>query len=337
MSGRTFIVPSGMRALMADLGVVAANVLRRAALPANLLAHSPAMLTPEQYYAFFEALEVEADVPNLPIVIGRSISVEVFDPPIFAALCSPNLQVAAERIAQYKRLIGPLRLDVAQEPAGTTLTLRWPVAQDPPQVLALSELVFWVALARIATRTEVRPVRVTTTAPPLDTAAYEGYFGVMVVQGGQDTVTFSAMDVRRPFLTADDRTWAFFEPELRRRLAELEDDASITERARAALIELLPSGRGTMPAVASELAISSRTLQRRLREEHTSFQTVLSQTREQLARHYLSSGRLSAGEIAFLLGYSDPNSFYRAFHAWTGHTPQHSRTGGATTASGRSP
>jgi hypothetical protein len=72
----------------------------------------------------------------------RTISVEVFDPPIFAALCSPNLIVAAERIAQYKQLIGPLRLNVTQGPAGTTLTLAWPVLHDPPQVLAISELVF---------------------------------------------------------------------------------------------------------------------------------------------------------------------------------------------------
>jgi AraC-like DNA-binding protein len=81
-----------------------------------------------------------------------------------------------------------------------------------------------------------------------------------------------------------------------------------------------------MPAVAGELAISTRTLQRRLQEENTSFQAVLAQTREALARHYLASGRLTAGEISFLLGYSDPNSFYRAFHVWTGQTAQHSRT-----------
>jgi AraC-like DNA-binding protein len=64
------------------------------------------------------------------------------------------------------------------------------------------------------------------------------------------------------------------------------------------------------------------------REEGTSFQAVLSQTREALARHYLSSGALTAGEISFLLGYSDPNSFYRAFHAWTGQTPQRTRGAG---------
>ena len=326
MSGGAFVVPVGMRALLSDLGVAPANVLRRASLPGDLLARPSVTLVPAEYFAFFEAIEAEADDPNLPIALARAISVEVFDPPIFAALCSPNLTVAAERIAQYKQLIGPLRLNVAQGPAGTTLTLVWPALHDPPQVLAISELVFWVALGRIATRTDIRPVRVTTAVPPLDTRAYEDYLGVAITQAAQESITFSVMDARRPFLTADERTWEFFEPELRRRLAELDDDASAAERARAALIELLPACRATMPAVAGELAISTRTLQRRLRQENTSFQAVLSQTREALARHYLASGRLTAGEISFLLGYSDPNSFYRAFHAWTGQTPQDSRT-----------
>jgi AraC-like DNA-binding protein len=65
---------------------------------------------------------------------------------------------------------------------------------------------------------------------------------------------------------------------------------------------LLVKRVATMPAVVRELAISTGTLQRRLREVGTSFQTILNQTREALARHYLSSGRVAAGEISFLLG-----------------------------------
>ncbi|MEM9654001.1 MAG: helix-turn-helix domain-containing protein, partial [Actinomycetota bacterium] len=70
---------------------------------------------------------------------------------------------------------------------------------------------------------------------------------------------------------------------------------------------------------------STRTLQRRLSEEGTSFQSVLNATRESLARHYLVNGGLAAGEIAFLLGYEEPSSFYRAFHSWTGQTPERVR------------
>ena len=84
-----------------------------------------------------------------------------------------------------------------------------------------------------------------------------------------------------------------------------------------------------MEAVARELAMSTRTLQRRLKGEGTSFQAVLGETRESLARHYLANSEMSAGEISFLLGYEDPRSFYRAFHDWTGLTPQVVRAGAA--------
>ena len=63
-------------------------------------------------------------------------------------------------------------------------------------------------------------------------------------------------------------------------------------------------------------------LQRRPRQEGTTFQKVLDELREELARHYLSTSHYSSEEIAFLLGYEEPNSFFRAFRAWTGQTPE---------------
>jgi AraC-like DNA-binding protein len=321
MKTADFTLPSGVRTLLADLGLSTANVLRRASLPADLLGGDSVTLRPAEYFAFFEALEAEAGDPNLPIAIGRAISIEAFDPSLFAALCSPNLLVAAERISLYKGLIGPLRLAITQDADGQTLTCEWPPPHRPPALLELSELIFWVALARIATRTEVRPVAVTAPQPPADGRAYEEYLGVRVTEGDRPSVSFSSLDARRPFLTADQATWDFFEPELRRRLSELDSSAPAEERTRAALIELLPAGRTTIQEVATELVVSPRTLQRRLEDEGTSFKAVLGKTREDLARHYLTDGRLSPGEVSFLLGYKDPNSFYRAFHAWTGQTP----------------
>jgi AraC-like DNA-binding protein len=76
-----------------------------------------------------------------------------------------------------------------------------------------------------------------------------------------------------------------------------------------------------MASIARKLALSTRTLQRRIEAEGTTYQQVLDDTRTDLARHYLQNTALSVAEIAFLLGFSEPNSFYRAFRAWTGTTP----------------
>ncbi|MFE9259138.1 helix-turn-helix domain-containing protein [Streptomyces sp. NPDC006879] len=123
--------------------------------------------------------------------------------------------------------------------------------------------------------------------------------------------------------------WEFFEPELSRRLSELESGSSTAERVRAVLLELLPAGRAAMGPVATALALSTCTLQRRLKGEGTTFQDVLNDTREALARHYLSRADLTVRDVSFLLGYEDPNSFYRAFRAWTGRTPAQATTGSA--------
>lgn len=116
--------------------------------------------------------------------------------------------------------------------------------------------------------------------------------------------------------------WQVFEPELRLLLSELDVKASTAERVRAALLELLPGNEATIEKTAARLGMSKRTLQRRLEDEGENFRALINTCRENLARHYLRNTSLPGYEIAFLLGFEDPNSFYRAFMAWTGQTPE---------------
>ena len=330
MAADRFTLDPGIRALLDDLRIPAGRVLRRAQVPAGLLRGGPVALATEEYFRFWAALDAEADDPNLAVAIGQAISVEMFSPPLFAALCSPNLEVAARRIATYKPLIGPMRTDITQEAAGLTVTYRWPAGMTPPQLLATTELVFWVALARIATRHHIRPARVTVPQQPPDPDTAAAYFGVRLRKGPTWSISFAAEDAARPFLTENEPMWRFFAPELRRRLADLHAAASTAERVHAALLETLPVGDHTMTTVAHHLATSPRTLQRQLQAEGTTFQAVLTGTREQLARHYLTHSTMTTADIAYLLAYDDTNSFYRAFRTWTGTTPDTVRTATAS-------
>jgi len=71
--------------------------------------------------------------------------------------------------------------------------------------------------------------------------------------------------------------------------------------------------------------MSVRSMQRLLREHGTSFRTMLDEVRHEHARGYLGATSFSDAEIAFLLGFGDPASFYRAFRTWTGMSPGHFR------------
>lgn len=329
MTADRFTLDPGIRALLHDLGLSVSRVLRQAQLPAGVfLSGSPSLSTVE-YYRFWDAVESEGDDPDLAVRIGRSLSVEVFNPPIFAALASPDLHTAAERIAKFKPLIGPVILDVTCGRRSLKVAFHWPDGPPPPRLLVASELAFWVALARIGTRHEVYATAATMRRPYEGSEEVMAYFGTSIRKGALDTVTFATEDAARPFVTEDESMWSFFEPELRRRLSDLSASATTADRVRAALHETLPAGDSSINAVANQLILSPRTLQRQLQAEGTSYQAMLTDTREKLARRYLHDQTLTTAQIAYLLAYDDANSFYRAFRKWTGVTPDTARTGEA--------
>ncbi len=313
--------------MLTDLGLNPTTVMLRAGLRPELLAGGPMWLSQDELFSLWRAIEVEVAQPNLPLLLEEVLSPEVFAPPVFAALMSSDLNTAAQRIAQYKRLVGPLRMTVDIRAEHTEVAFEWPGgAVEPPPTLVLTELLFWVTLARIGTRERVEPLTVTAFTAPDDLEAYRKVLGVNVEEASRVSVSFSAIDAARPFLTANEAIWQVFEPQLRQRLADLDLNARTGERVRAVLLESLPVGRTTVADVASALAMSGRTLHRELEAEGVSFQHILNTTREQLARHYLGDPALSAAQISFLLGYSEPSSFYRAFRNWTGETPEQARS-----------
>ena len=321
-----FTVDPRWRLILKDIGVSENEVLKRAKLPLDLFSQKNATLSADEYFRLWQGLEQSLNDPSFPLRLGQMISTESFSPPIFASLCSPNLNVAMKRISQYKRLIGPMTLQVRQDTDATTVSLDCLFTENPlPDSLVAYEMVFLVRLVRLATREQITPQSVSSSSAALKGKNYAAYFGIKPSQGKQHQLKFSAQDAMRPFLTENENMWRFFEPELRKRLTDIEAEASYANRVRSCLFELLPSGMSSIDDVAKNLAIGKRTLQRQLSQGKTSFQQELNKTREKLARHYLINSSYSGAQISFLLGFEDPNSFVRAFRSWTGETPERVR------------
>lgn len=326
-----YSVGHAWRLLLKDLRACPANVLRRAQLPGDLFARDNTNLETSQYFKLWEALEAEAEDAKtslpLPLRIVQAMSADWFDPALFCALCSADLNSALARLAKYKRLVAPMALQVHIGQQSTTLAIEWlDKTQPPPLVLVAFELLFFVQLARLATRHPVQPLDLACPISLGHGAHYEAYFGCRINQGSTLKLTFCAKDAERPFLTANHGMWTFFEPTLRKRLHDIDRQASMTERLRSVLLEAIPAGDLALKSICRKLGVSSRTLQRRLNEEGSSFQITLDQVRTSLALHYLRHSAMSGAEISFLLGFEDPSSFVRAFHVWTGTTPQAVRT-----------
>ncbi len=326
-SSGMFVLTPAVRSLLTDLDVSVDAVLRRAQLPSDFFSRGTGELSSAQYFAFWSALEQESDRDALPVAVAGALSAESFDPPIFAALCSPNLVTAARRIAQFKPLIGPIGITVDRTADGTTVSYTWQTEIPPPTVFVTVELLFWVALARLGTRRPVEPLRVQATRPPPPSPAIRGYLGVDIEAGPTEAVVFANDDADLPFVTENAQMWSYFSPQLHARLSELPRSSSMAERVHTVLLEALPAGQSDIDSVSRRLAMSARTLQRQLQAEGASFQGVLSRTRGSLARHYLTTGNTSVAQIALLLGYQDTSSFYRAYRGWSGATPEATRLG----------
>ena len=168
---------------------------------------------------------------------------------------------------------------------------------------------------------------------PGDGAAHDAFFGVPVAWGAVRTEVLVPPEVLAlPLLKADPALAEFFERHALALLERFGSDAGIAQRLRASLTEELPRGLPTLESAAAALAMSTRTLRRRLQDEGTSFQAVLDEVRCELAKRYLAGPRLAVGEVAFLLGFCEPSTFHRAFKRWTGMTPQAFRRQGDASA-----
>ncbi len=317
-----FSVSSKFKLLLLDMGINLIAVLNHAKLPADLFNRHDVRLSPEEYFQLWQGIDKATGDEEVALLLAKYISAETFDAPIFAALCCQDLNTAVQRLSDYKPLIGPMQLRINQSNLETNIQIECAVENSKiPYALCMSEAVFFTQLVRLGTRENICPKSVTLPELPKDRVQYQDYFGCSMTKGAKLCITFHAIDASKSFLTSSGSMWDFFEEKLNKKLADITTHASTSERVRASLIEALPSGEVGIDIVASKLAMSKRTLQRKLTDEAETFQSILLTVREQLAKHYLEKSDLSLVEISYLLGFKEPNSFIRAFNNWQGISP----------------
>lgn len=315
---KRFVLNGRYGELLKFYGINTEEVLRKAQLPGDIFSHKISTMTQEEYFRFMDTVGGFVTEPEIPIKIACAENIEFFSPPIFAAYCSKNGEVCIERLARYKRLIGPMVMQVSGNNSVTYVEFTTEDGTgDLPQFLVETEFVFLIGILRKATKETIVPINV-QMKKPVKTEAFKNFLGIPVEEGEHNVITFQKKDLELPFISYDEAMWDYFEPELSKRLAELEADDSISSRVKSALIELLPGGLSGIDAVSEKLGLSRRTLQRKLSEEGTTFQKQLNNTRKLLAIHYIRNTNMSTNEIAYLLGYQEVNSFLRAFITWTG-------------------
>lgn len=251
----------------------------------------------------------------------------------YATISSPTLRVALERVARYYRIVGAMSEVSFLDEGETSKIVFRSVVAAPEDLRHYSEhfLALIAARTRLITAAQVSPTLVSFPhAAPKKTDEHARIFKAPVYfSQPRAELTYRTADLTVPLSTFNPDFLRLFERE-EAHLAAL-DNGSVAQRIRNVLPGTLRQGEASVGTLSRKLGLSTRTLQRKLQEEGISFTDLVDQVREEEARRYVAESKMSLGEIAFVLGFSQPSAFFRAFKRWTGTTPSDFRSQGDRT------
>lgn len=275
-----------------------------------------------------QAIRLSAD-PCLGLRMAKFWHPSDFHALGYAWLASPTLKEALLRAVRYFHIVSTDPEELLLEDTGDSY--RFIVDTSKVQQRGMDEeydllVTMIVELCRKSSRTNFNPIKVELqrTAPKC-AGDFEAYFQCPVLFSAEQNIIHFAkneIDMLLPtanfdMLVASDKIITDYLAQLRR-----ED---IAVQVKSKLIESLSSGHVTQDSIASALNMSTRNLQRRLQLEGISFKLLLDETRKDLSQQYIKNSNLSMHEITFMLGFSEPSNFTRAFKRWTGYSPSEYR------------
>ena len=313
----------GFDSLAAEYGLSHTALLKDVGLPANTLENLSGLVSYRRFLAVLQLSAKRSGDPLFGLKLGLRQGVNIFGPILYLLNNARTVGEALTELKQYFHLhMGAAHVDLA--PYGDQIQLAYRVL-DPlqPGLNQGAELALGVGRRLLQTlmgeNWTPHPMLL-EHAPQAPLQAYRQVLGInprfdsdttaLLLQPGELSLPLSQSD-----------------PELHRLMREHLDnmqrltDLELPGYVANLLRDLLPQGRVTVEQVAQCMAMSRRTLQRRLKDSGTSFQAVMDQTRQKMAQRYLRDSHLQITQLSELLGYSDLSAFTRAFSRWFGTSP----------------
>jgi AraC-like DNA-binding protein len=242
----------------------------------------------------------------------------------YAWLSSGSLRSGLKRLVRYSRILGQKAVCRCDDlPDGLHFVFDHGRGDKPiGSVLTDFALSLFVGMCRENYGPSLSLDAVTLRrVQPADTTPYTRYFGCPITFGAkEDSFVLAGHIAERPLPTANHELVHTFDSILAEQLADLQD-ADLESRCRAYLLQELTSGEPSEEELAKAMAMSRRTLQRKLGELGLTYRSLLERTRYDLAMRYLEDPKKSVTDITFLLGFSEQSAFTRAFKRWSGKAP----------------
>ncbi|HWL85422.1 MAG TPA: AraC family transcriptional regulator [Polyangiaceae bacterium] len=323
MTADLVLIPSVLLDRVAALDVDVAQLLRHAGLLPSRFQAPKARLTVAEFFAFWRALEKVSPARDVGLRLAAEALPYQFDVASLAAIHSANFGEAMQKFARYKRIVCAEQVGVEVVDGEARIGFHWVHVEEVlPMMLVDASFSAIVMMAGRGFGSPIAPRRIELARRRADEPMLRRHFGCEIrFDAPLDILVLEESTLARPFITHNADLLAMMIPGLEAALRENLVSRSVAEDVKAVLGRRMCGERPSVEKVAEEMRISPRTLQRRLEEIGTTYQSLLDDVRRDTSRRLLVNTDLDASEVAFLLGFEELNSFTRAFHGWEGVTP----------------
>ena len=314
---------------LSQRGIDAKTLYAKAGLPAPELIDVETDLSGDGVAQLFDDASRAANDPCIGLAWAEAFPIGGTGLVGYLLLNSPTIGAAMATVARYAVLFRqPMTVQFEENDDGGLLWWRWPEALTAPYTqYGTFSLALFILRLRMVTEPKWEPLSVEFQGEPLTCKEKVRHILGPNVQFGSDknALQVDTVTLNTPIRTADPRLRPILEKLGKQMIAEVPALDDIASVVRNAILDFLPLGRATLEEVATHLGLSGRTLQSRLAQASTTFESVLSETLKSRAEHLLRATDLSLTDIALLLGFSELSAFTRASHRWFGHTPSAQR------------
>jgi AraC-like DNA-binding protein len=309
-----------MLRILSELGYELDALLAAAGLDREDVENPDSVIAPSACATVFAAAQKERRVRNLPLQLALLTPVGTTPLLDYLIVTSDSVGEGLHRLARYLRLANPaVRLFIDEE-------------SNPVRVVVErsrggfeTELTVALSILRLKREADdrLRPVHASFTHEPEDASGYAEVLGCPIrVRASWNGWALSKSAMSLPLNRRDPALRRWLERQAADVLARLPADGDVRDEVRTVLSNQLTVGDMRIGVAARRLATTPRTLQRRLSRAGTSFEELCHETRKQAAQSYLADTTLTIAEVSYLLGYSEPTAFHRAFKRWYRTTPQ---------------
>jgi AraC-like DNA-binding protein len=310
-------------------GITAQSLYESVALNPAVLEDPDSRIPFAQIVSLYEQAATLTGDDAFGLHVGESVDAKAFDVLGYSVINSPTFGAALERVVRYN-FTWTDGSAFTVETAGETTRITYNYLDDSVADCrhdAEMTLAAFAVLGRLITGTDWGPNKVSFQhQQPRDISEHERIFRCPVsFKAKTNEFAFNSSTLDLPILKADSGLCAVLDRHAEELLARYPPENTLIERLRTMIKEQLNGGDASLERAANELGMSSRTLQRKLREHGTSHQELLDQMRRDLAMRYLQEPEMAICEVAYLLGFSESSALHRAFKRWTGMTPSEFR------------